>query len=286
MGGPDATVYGLLGRLISIPRKKKPLTIGSNACHALQFLRLFFFLPVNSRTQMIYSRVLAAGLFLVSSSYSCPLIAGVMNGDFSSGLMSWETEGSVIVTSEGALLADDTVTYSNLFQPVNEGPGRYELAFEFRSDLGAPNPPVSDFSDLGFVSIYFVDDIVTFELTEFAASFDTGTAVLDVDDTGVTFANSAASIGYSPQGGEWARLTMLFDSSHQWIIPAFELFEFNFQDNDSTFFVNNVTLEKQTVPAPPTWALCVIGGPMLFRMARRSGRSDRRRAPYWMCAGK
>ena len=180
--------------------------------------------------------------------------ADLINGDFSSGLTGWTTEGDVVVESGAASIGDED-PYSLLYQGVALAPGLYELEFDFSnllSDYVPPSGPVT-FPDIHFASLYFINDLSQFDLN--TLSFDDAAALFDMDYTGPY--NVQGVISASPLGQAWSHFTMTFDNNCAYAIPTFELLDFNLVSGDSEVLIDNVSVA--IVPEPSTVLLLSIG---------------------------
>jgi len=193
-----------------------------------------------------------------------------LNGDFSSDLLSWTTSGDVQWETGSASLGDNLELYSLLYQGVSATNGSYTLTFDFQSGLSDQIPTTDPFAfpDVLFASVYFVDDISTFDPYNF--SFDDSLALFDLDDLGPYNVNG--TIGASSLGVDWQHFSATFNNTHQFIIPTFEFMDFNYIDNDSQVWIDNVQLSANTappVPEPSTGLLFFMGVATAISLQRR-----------------
>lgn len=185
--------------------------------------------------------------------------ATVINGDFSGGLADWEAHGTVSSVGGVAILGDD-FPGADLYQGIAAGPGNFVLEFDFlgmlSSDLSAD--PFA-FPDTFFASILFIDDYSQFDLA--LGIFDDSLSLFDMDDLGVFNANPSATIGTSALGGDWQHFRMAFNSAYTYVVPTFELWDFNYVIGDSEVQIDNVSLtaSQAPIPEPATLVLFSLG---------------------------
>lgn len=215
------------------------------------------------------TEVLVALILVCAGAWPSVCYATVVNGDFSSGLADWTTIGDVTGVSD-AVLGDDGADYSHLYHGVLLAAGSWRLEFDVLNLLSSdlPSGPFA-FPDAFFASLFFVNDLSTFNLT--GAVFDGVIPLFDMDfggPFGVT-----GSLGPSPLGGGWLHYSLDFVNLYSYIVPAFELFNENTFPSDSTVRIDNVTLTPQTsvIPEPSTFALCGVGlvSFLFFQRTRR-----------------
>lgn len=197
-----------------------------------------------------------AGLALVCLA-SQPAGAMVVNGTFDTGLSGWTTDGDVTAGPEAAL-GDNATIYSLLYQGVALTPGQYRLEFDLRNLLSADvSADPFAFPDTFFASLFFIDDLGTFDPG--AAVFDDVTPLLDLDYTGAY--NVTGALGASVLGPDWSHYTLDFTNTHAYAIPTFELLDFNFVSGDGSVLLDNVSITQPTgvVPEPATLTLFAMG---------------------------
>lgn len=201
-------------------------------------------MPLPSRHVTLCFGLTGAILFLLSQ---LPAEAQqLMNGSFDEGLNGWEIRGAVIGSSGLAILTDQNVSKSLLDQPVGATSRVYEVQFDFRNAL-SNNVPTGTLADTFFATLYFTDNLATFDID--GGVFDHAIQLFDLDSTGPFNVNG--TIGPSSKGTGWSLFTLFFQNTNSFIAPAFELRDFNFLNNDSAVAIDNVLL----VPEPGAWLL-------------------------------
>lgn len=219
----------------------------------------------NNRGLVAWATPLALLLFAAA-----PCQAMVVNGTFDSGLSGWTSEGDVTAAGD-ATVGDSGALYSLLFQPVALAPGQYTIEFDFfgllSGDLSAD--PFA-FPDTFFASLYFVNDAGTLDIAN--GIFDDVTPLLDLDELGPF--NVAGTLDTSPLGPDWTHFSYTFTNNYAYVIPAFELLDFNFIAGDSQVRLDNVSLSTVTgvIPEPATLSLLFMG---LLGCAARRARNTR-----------
>lgn len=198
----------------------------------------------------------ALGLAVACFS-AVPGYATVINGDFSAGLSDWTSAGDVSATTE-ATLADNGQIYSYLLQPVALASGQYRIEFDFENLLSADvTSDPNAFPDSFFASLFFVNDLSTFDLAN--GVFDDVAPLLDADSSGVL--NVAGVLSPSAVGPNWTHFSFDFTNNYNYVIPVFELLDFNFVSADSAVNLDNVSITQPTgvVPEPATLTLMAMG---------------------------
>ena len=199
-----------------------------------------------------------AGMLLVGAMClaAFPCGATVINGDFSAGLTGWTSVGDVQGVTD-AVLGDTNADYSLLFQGVALTPGSYCLDFDFLNGLSS-DVPVGTFAfpDTFFASLYFINDLPSFDLN--GSVFDGVDALMDLDASGPSNVNGTLSA--SSLGSEWTHFSYHFTNNYAYVIPTFELFNFNGISSDSQVRLDNVAIsECAVVPEPATMTLSAMG---------------------------
>lgn len=170
----------------------------------------------------------------------------VTNGAFADGLDGWEIRGAIAGSSGIAVVTDENANVSLLFQPVEATPGIFEVRFDFRNALSS-DVPTGRLADTFFATLYFTNDVTTLDIQ--AGVFDRAIPLFDLDSRGPFNVNG--TIGASSKGAGWSLFTRSFENTHAFIVPAFELRDFNFINDDSAVAVDNVVM----VPEPGSWLL-------------------------------
>ncbi len=204
----------------------------------------------------ISTRRWALGLAVACLS-ALPTSASVVNGDFSSGLGSWSSSGDVTAANE-ATLGDNGEIYSYLYQAVALAPGQYTIEFDFLNLLSSDlTTDPNAFPDAFFASLYFTNDLSSFDLV--GAVFDGVTPLVDLEASGAV--NVAGVLSPSAVGPDWTHFSFDFTNNFSYVIPTFELLDFNFASGDSTVGLDNVsiTLDPAVVPIPEPATLTLLG---------------------------
>jgi hypothetical protein len=197
--------------------------------------------------------------------------ATVANGSFSAGLSDWTTQGDVSATSV-ATLGDNGEIYSSLLQPVALAPGQYQFEFDFQSLMSTdPGTDPSAFPDAFFASLYFINDLPSFDLA--GSVFDDAMPLLDVDVSGPVAIAGVLSPSVAIPG--WTHYTMDFTNNFSYVIPVFELLDFNIVSGDSAVNLDNVSITQPTgvVPEPATLTLVVLGLVGYLATGKRNAKS-------------
>lgn len=186
--------------------------------------------------------------------FTVDVYAVPLNGDFSSGLSSWSTVGAVTVDNGEAILGDGDngcAFCSRLYQGALLGPGDYLLEFDFQNGL-SESVPQGSFFDTFFASVYFTNNLATFDVD--GGVFDSALALLDFDALGTTLQSGSTS---SSSIAGWVHYQVAFSNSFSYLIPFFELIDLNGIAGDSTARLDNVSITA--VPEPLTSTLVVSG---------------------------
>lgn len=180
----------------------------------------------------------------------------IVNGDFSSGFSGWS--GSGIVNNSGFALLEDNDGYALLYQGAALAPGNYTLDFDFTTILSELIPQ-GTFADSFYASLYFVDDISTFDLA--ALSFDDVVPLIDLSGPLIDWGGGTVTT----VGNGWLHYSIGFSNSYQYAIPVFELFDLNFILGDSRIEIDNVAIGGTAVPEPASALLlaAVLGAAVL-----------------------
>ncbi|MBN1627718.1 MAG: PEP-CTERM sorting domain-containing protein [Deltaproteobacteria bacterium] len=180
--------------------------------------------------------------------------ADIINGDFSSGLDGWTGYGDVSAVTDTdtsnsyAVIGDNNYIWSYLYKPTNLEPTNYyTIEFDFANELS--NVPYDDdpaFLDTFYASLYFINDISQFDLF---FSFKDSLPLAEMDAYGV-FNDFGGNIGPSSKGEGWQHYSISFYNEYDYVIPTFELIDWNWKNDDSHVFIDNVSINP--VPEPAT----------------------------------
>lgn len=184
----------------------------------------------------------------------------ITNGDFSSGLSSWNTDGNVTAGSGFVELSDnplsDTYTYGSISQGANVTlGGKYLLTFDFQTGIDPTSQtPEGSFSDYFGATLYYG----SIPSTSYAA-------LLDIN--GLSSDPILGSISSSSNIG-WSTVSYSFTALDALLFPIFD-----FSDSDgyegSYARVANVSLTESSTPVPePSTILLLAGGVFSLMMIR------------------
>lgn len=209
------------------------------------------------RFKFLVSTVLAFGL--ASGAH-----AGLINGDFEDGLNGWETYDDVSENGGVAIIGDNTAyVTSTLFQASYTGTGVVNFEFDFFAGISDDVSSVN-FSDVFGSSLYFTNDLATFDLF---GGYDDVQWMFDVDAYSETVYEG--TITDSAVGTGWRHFSFEFVSSYDYVVAVFDIFEIN-GNIDSTFQIDNVSLSAviASVPEPSSLVLflCLLGFAGLVRV--------------------
>lgn len=183
--------------------------------------------------------------------------ATIVNETFDAGTIGWTTSGDVGGTTD-AYLGDTNTDYSLLYQGFAIAPGTYRIEFDYLNVMSSEVPAdLAAFPDVFFASLYFTNDLGTFDLA--GNVYDDVDFLLDLDSTGAY--NVAGTLSPSALGGNWTHFSYDFTNSYAYVIPLFELFDFNTITSDSQTRLDNVMIcqTTQVVPEPATLTLSLLG---------------------------
>ncbi len=180
------------------------------------------------------------------------------NGDFSDGLNHWTTRGNVVESGEHAVLGDTGASHSVLHQGGAWMLKLLTFDLDIRNLL-AETVPVGLFADGFFASLYFTDDLASFDPDN--GGYDRVVPLFDMDASGIY--NSAGTVGDSAKGPDWQHVSVSLENQHAYAIPVFELYDLNQVGGDSLVFLDNITI----VPEPGTLGLFGSGLAVLLALA-------------------
>ena len=182
-------------------------------------------------------------------------------------------KGDVTINPPQITFGDNGEVWSYLYSFNARQPGMYQINFDFRnalSDVSAPPPaPPFAFVDTFYATLLFRDEKTLPDCNDCYESM----AMFDMDAGGVF--NSAGTVSPSSQGGDWLHFRMTFENTHAYIIPGFELMDWNCVDNDSQVRLSRICISQ--VPLPSAFLLFVSGLAGITGLIRR--RRNRMRAP-------
>jgi len=186
----------------------------------------------------------------------------VMNGTFDESLDPWEIRGAVAGSTGIAVMTDGNATRSLLFQPVPATIERFAIAFDFRNALST-TVPLGRVADSFFATLYFTDNPQTFDID--TGAYDRALPLFDMDSDGAF--NVHGTISGSSKGVDWSRFMGTFENLHSFVVPAFELRDFNLINDDSAVALDNITIFA--IPEPQVPSLAAFGAGMTIGLTRR-----------------
>ncbi len=190
---------------------------------------------------------------------------GISTGWTCSCLYGWHYGGDVYTVGCDKVLGDDNAGWSYLYKFVPENPGKYKISFDFKNEL-SDSPYNTDseeyaFLDTFYATLYFVNSCSRFDLEN--CSCDYSIDLFDLDYNGPF--NVYGNITPSSKGDDWLHFDMVFSNYLYKIIPTFELFNLNQENNDSKVLIANVVISQ--VPLPGT--IFLLGSGLLGLFARK-----------------
>lgn len=178
--------------------------------------------------------------------------------DFSEGLTGWTAMGNVAEVNQAALLGDAQSDHSILYRAAEWDQPTFTIELEVRDVLSETVNPQA-FADAFFASVYFVDDLGTFDLA--TLSYDHALPLFTADsEQGLRLHNGV--IGPGDLGAGWQRYQAQLPGDYRYIVPVFELLNYNLTQGDSIVLIDNVAI----IPEPPSAVLLVFGA-LLSRLA-------------------
>jgi len=195
----------------------------------------------------------------------------VTNGTFEADLSGWQIRGAIAGSNGISVITDENATVSRLYQPVAAPKsGAFEIRFDFRNALSSSAPP-GTFPDTFFATLYFTNNPATFDIG--TGMFERAISLFDLDANGPFNVNG--TLGVSSKGAGWSLFTRSFDNVHGFIVPAFELRDLNFVNNDSAVAIDNVVM----IPEAQSWllgggGLAALAGRHRMRRLERKTRAD------------
>ena len=166
--------------------------------------------------------------------------AAPLNGDFSAELQHWTWSGDVNVEGGTAFIADtdpDAAPSGRLYQSVALASGLYTLEFDFHDALSA-EVSSGTFADAFFSSLYFIDDILSFDID--GGVFDSSLSLIDADSASTDVL--IGTVSESDKGEGWSHYVLNFSNNFEYVVPVFELFDLNLTGNDSSAAIDNVEI--------------------------------------------
>ncbi len=214
------------------------------------------------RGRVIFVVILTLALvsLLTTSSVGC-----ILKNNCSTGFRRWFYGGDVEVNyHSSAVLGDNETAWSYLYSLYYLNPGRYQVSFDIKNELspipyGNDSPPYA-FLDSFYASIFFRDDPGTPEPEQGYQLIP----LFDLDANGIT--NNCGDISASSLGSEWLHFSMTFENTHHYVAPVFELFDWNYNSDDSHVTVANICVSQVPLPS----SLILFSGALSLLFWRRN----------------
>ena len=207
-------------------------------------------------------------LLLALVAIASPASAIPVNGDFGSGLnpaTDWTAVGQVTRDNNEALFEDGANgTGGRLYQGVALAPGQYDLSLDFFGGLSR-SVPFGTTPDVFFASLYFIDDLATFDVD--GGVFDDAAGLFDADRDGAI--PLIGSFIPSAKGAGWWTYRVTFTNQWNYVIPFFELIDGNFIGDDSLVRLDNIRIDTPIIPEPATLSLGALGLGLIAAARRR-----------------
>lgn len=220
---------------------------------------------------MFGRRVLIAFLCLcICAGFQSASANLITNGTFDTDTTGWTVLGKVTRDGSVAKMSDEGGGYGLLYQPVDVSPvipGYYTLEFDIMAEPSL-NVPDFSFPDTFWATLYFVNDLVDFDLTQ-APPADDSLSLIDIDTIG--FFPWGGTVSPGPQDG-WQHYKLTFYNQYNYVIPTFELFDDNNATGDSFIFLDNIQLYATPIPEPGTTVLISAGLLVYTGLVRRKRR--------------
>lgn len=189
----------------------------------------------------------------------------IVNGDFSSGLNGWSSQGGASASAGIGILDDNGQAYHSQLYQTASGSGHYHFSFDFYNGLSDAYDRSNPFAfpDSFFATLYFSDN----------SGFDPNgpglhdgfLALFDLASGGVS--NLTGNIRPVPLTDGWLHYDVSFDTAYAFVIPTFDLYNDNGIAGDSRVLLDNVILQAPIIPEPATFML--IGGGLLAGLLGR-----------------
>jgi len=186
----------------------------------------------------------------------------LVNGRFTDGLAGWEVNGAVFVSAGSAVLMDEAVQRSLLFQGVALEAGNYRFGFDFRNLLSSAEP-LGFARDSLFASLFVSSTPLEFDPVSFAG-FQVSIPLFDLDALSMSLWTGA--VAPSPFGGGFTRFETVFSLGNPaTVFAVFDFFDLNGINADSLVLIDNVTLVPEPGLSGLAVAFCALAFAVYFR---------------------
>ena len=163
--------------------------------------------------------------------------------------------GDVTINPPLMTFGDNGEIWSYLYSFNPLGPGMYTIDFDILnnlSDASAPPPaPPFAFLDTFYATLLFMENKTFPDCHDCYESMP----MFDMDAGGIF--NSFGTVSQSSEGPDWLHFNMTFQNTHAYIVPGFELIDWNCIDDDSQVQIANVCISQ--IPIPSAFLLLASG---------------------------
>jgi len=202
-------------------------------------------------------------------SHACP-VSCPDNNDCCFELRRIIQGGDITIDPPLITFGDNGAVWSYLYSFNPLSPGMYNIDFYFKNDLSdvaAPPPaPPFAFLDSFYATLLFRDDKTLPDCDDCYKSMP----MFDLDAGGVF--NNFGTVSTSPEGDDWLHFSMAFENMYAYVVPGFELIDWNCIDDDSQVQLANVCISQ--IPIPSAFLLLGSGLIGTIGLLRRRAKSN------------
>jgi len=163
--------------------------------------------------------------------------------------------GDVTIDPPLITFGDNGEVWSYLYSFNPLSPGMYNIDFDFKNDLSVvPHPDYGlAFVDTFYATLLFRDDKTLPNCDDCYESMP----MFDLDAGGIF--NNFGTISPSTEGDDWLHFRMAFENMYAYVIPGFDLLDWNCIDDDSQVQMANVCISQIPIPS----ALLLLGSGLI-----------------------